>query len=202
MDEEKKELEKQEEDEKTVEAKPLEESKESKPNKKTAEDVEKEMEEMLNDLASQMGVDKSQIKVVSYKMPKRGFKTILFESLYIILFNCLLFLGLSGYIKWCDGVWYQLIIYGLMFSGIEIAIRNAFYILFKKSIIQTFGLLLIIPPLIAAFVCAFLPFLVSPVYILRYIVVCIILLIVREFIKRYSLDFYFKHKHLKEKKQK
>ena len=188
MDEEKKELKDQENNE-------IDKAKDTddKPKKKTAEDVEKEMEQMIQDLSEQMGIDKNQIKVVSIKAPKRNFKVILFESLYYIIITALMFVGLSGYIAWCDGKWYDLLFFSLMFSAIELVLRNVFYIIFKKTIVQTFGFIMVLPPLISMFVCVFIPFIISPVYIGRYIIVCVILLIVREFIKKYSIDFYFRH---------
>ena len=178
----------------------VEKKEEDKPKKKTAEDVEKEMEQMLEDLSQQMGVDKNQIRVVSIKAPKRNFLTILFESLYYLISTALLFIGLSGYINWCEGKWYEILFYSLTFSVIELLLRNIFLIIFKKTFVQTFGLVMIVPPLIALFACIFIPFIVTPIYIGRYIIVCIILLIVREFIKKYSVDFYLRHKKLKKKK--
>lgn len=198
MDEEKKEIEKKEEDE-TVEAKV---DKEEKEEKKTATDIEKEMQDMLNDLSEQMGIDKNQIKVVSIKMPKRNFRTILFESLYYIITSCLLVIGLSGYINWCEGTWYQLLFFALIFSIIELVLRNIFFIVFKKTIIQTFGLILILPSFLSMLACFFIPFIPTPTRIARYAVVFIILFIVREFIKRYSLEFFRRHKFKKDKKQK
>ena len=82
MDEEKKDLKDQKEQEENKAIVP----EEDKQKKKTPEDVEKEMEQMLKDLSDQMGVDKNQIRVVSIKAPKRNFKVILFESLYYLIF--------------------------------------------------------------------------------------------------------------------
>ena len=182
------------------ELEPKDKKEEDKPKKKTAEDVEKEMELMLEDLSQQMGVDKNQIRVVSIKAPKRNFLTILFESLYYIISTSLLFIGLSGYISWSDGLWYDILFYSLTFSAIELILRNVFLIIFKKTFIQTFGLVMVVPPLIALFACIFIPFIVTPIYIGRYLIVCVLLLIVREFIKKYSIDFYYKHKAKKNKK--
>lgn len=193
MEDNKKELEPKDKEEKTKE-------KEDKPKKKTAEDVEKEMQQMLDDLSQQMGVDKNQIRVISIKAPKRNFLTILIESLYYIISTALLFIGLSGYISWCEGKWYDLLFYSLMFSAIELVLRNVFLVIFKKTFIQTFGLVMVVPPLIALFVCIFIPFIVTPISIGRYLIVCAILLIVREFIKKYSVDFYYRHKKVKNKK--
>lgn len=173
---------------------------EKKESRKTPEDIEKEMQQMLEDLSEQMGVDKSQIRVVSVNNTKRSFKVILFEALYYIIANCLLLLGLSGYIKWCDAKWYELIFFSLMFSGIEILLRNLIYIAFKKTIIQSFGLIFVLAPLVAIVVCIFIPFIVNVDYIVRYLIVCVILLIVREFIKKYSVDFYRRHLAKKKKK--
>ena len=195
MDEEKKDLKDQKDQEENKVIVP----EEDKQKKKTPEDVEKEMEQMLKDLSDQMGVDKNQIRVVSIKAPKRNFKVILFESLYYLISTALMFIGLSGYIKWYEGSWYDVIFFSLVFSAIELIIRNLFFIIFKKTIIQTFGLIMVLPPLIAMFGCIFIPFIVKPVYIGRYIIVCLILLIVREFIKKYSVDFYTRHKKFKKK---
>lgn len=190
MDEEKKDLEKKEDTN----------PEEKKDKDKTPEEIEKEMNQMLEDLANQMGVNKNEIRVVSIKAPKRSFKQILFEALYYIIANSLLLIGLSGYIKWCSANWYQLLFYSLTFSGIELLFRNIIYILFKKTIIQTFGVVLVIAPVLAIAICVFLPFLAKPEYILRYIVVFVILLIVREFIKKYSLDFLRRHRRNRKKK--
>ena len=119
------------------------EPEEDQVTKETEEEIEKWMEQL-----SQEGLPKG--KIIRVKMPKRTPIFILLETLLMFLINILLFLSLTGFFEWAvyESI-LDLIYFILIFTGIELILKNAIHLFFPKLIIKSFGLLLMIPPFVA-----------------------------------------------------
>jgi hypothetical protein len=118
-------------------------------NKKHGLDPD-QLEEMLNEVESRLGLDRSQFKIVRYKPVKPSFKNILLDIIMAMTINVILLLSITGFIKWATytSLW-DLLFYALFFSAIEVLIKYIMFILFRKVLLKAMVLILTLPTLIA-----------------------------------------------------
>lgn len=130
----------------------MEKNKKDKKDKRQhdIEAAKKEIEDMIKQAEEQLGVDRDQIKVVKIKLPGNTLKWILFDALMTIILNTILILSLSGYIKWTkNDTIIPLLVFALTYTLIELTLKNILNRFFVKLIIKTFGLITLLPSILA-----------------------------------------------------
>ncbi|MFA6890076.1 MAG: hypothetical protein WCQ80_03565 [Bacilli bacterium] len=117
---------------------------------KDLEDAEKELETIIQDVEEQLGVDRSQFKIVKMKVTKKSFGGFLKDGLLSFILNTILIMSISGYLTWAitDSLW-DYLYFALIFSGIELVIHWMIQKFAMKWIYKTFGLTLLFPSIIS-----------------------------------------------------
>ncbi len=152
---------------------------------KPKEEEQKELEEKINaaleELEKQIGIDKKNFKIIKVDT---SLKKVLKEGLIFSLINIILIMSISGFLVWAkvNNILYFLY-FALIFSSIEL-ILNIFLNRFaSKWIIKTLGLIFYLPPLISLVATTGLSSFIEIVNIYRLLIMFIILMLSRGFIK-------------------
>lgn len=124
-----------------------------KPKKSEDEELkeaEEELEKIIKDVEDQLGVDRSNFKIVKMKVAKKTLFTTIRDGISSSLLNVILMLSISGYLIWAktDSI-LDILYFALIFSGFEILIQFLLQKLAIKWIYTTFGLALMLPALIS-----------------------------------------------------
>lgn len=160
-----------------------------KEKQKTEEELKKEMEELLQKAEEELGVDSSKVKVVRLNFGKRTVKSILFDILLAFILNLLLVLSISGYIQWAvyqkvmDLIWFVVV-----FTAIELILKNAIYIFFANWIIKTYGMILLFPTLFAIPIVIGLTDFVTIISVTRLLIMFSLLIFIRSLIKFLTIN--------------
>jgi hypothetical protein len=154
------------------------------------EEAQRKIENLIKQAEEQFGVDRANIKVVKIKLPRRTFKYILIESFIKIFINIVLGLSISGYLIWAkNGDTVDLVYFLLTYSLIEIFLTNIINVFFLKAIIRTFGLVLMIAPIIAVPIVVGLTNFVEITSNTRLLVMFTALLLLRFVVKNTIINF-------------
>jgi tryptophan-rich sensory protein len=152
-------------------------------SKQDIENAKKELENMLKQVEEQYGVDREQIKVVKIKLPGRSAKNIILDTIMTLVFNIILILSISGYIIWTKASPLELLYFAIAYSVIEIVLKNILNIFFVKLIIKSFGLITIVPSIVAILLVIIITNFVTITSSLRYIVMFVLVIFLRTLIR-------------------
>lgn len=152
-------------------------------NKQDIDNAKKELENMLKQVEEQFGVDREQIKVVKIKLPGRSVKSVILDTLITLILNTILIFSISGYIIWTKAPLIDILFFALAYSLIEIILKNILNIFFVKLIIKSFGLITIVPSIIAIPLVVILTDFVSILSNTRYLIMIISVIFLRSLIR-------------------
>ena len=151
-----------------------------------------EIEDLIESIKDQMGAD---IKVIKVKVPKPSPLQFLIDLLIGLLINSLLIVGTSGYFDYLSysTIW-NLLLFVLYFTLIE-KISSAIMLgCFPSLIIKTMGFANIIPIGVTLIVTLVFPIFVQIENIGLAIIIFVIILVVRMFLKSFFLEKQIKKK--------
>lgn len=144
--------------------------------------LEKEIQDMIEDMKTVMGDDAvPDVKIMAAPpiSKKRRFTFMLIE----ILISILSLVALTGYIKWikCDKIYFYFINIGMivLIESILSFLINRFGI---KLIIYSFGTIIYVPAIIGFFVVGLLTLGITSLEIGKTILVCVLYLIIKKII--------------------
>lgn len=168
-----------------------------KKEKKSKRDEEirkanKEIEDLVESIKDQMGAD---VKVVKIKVPKPSPGQFLIELLFGLVINGLLIVGTSGYFNYLEysTIW-NLLLFVLYFTLVEKISSTIMIGCFPSFIIKTMGLGSFIPIGITLLVTLIFPIFVTIEDIGAAIIIFVIILVVRTFLKSFLLEKQFQKK--------
>lgn len=165
--------------------------KESKRDKEIREASE-DMDSLIDSIKDQMGVD---VKVVKIKIPKPTFSNFIIELIIGFILNSLLILGTSGYFDYLvySSIW-SLLLFSFYFTLIEKIVSNIIIGFFPSLIIKTMGLANFIPIGVTLILTLVLPIFVKIDNIGLAIIMFVLILGIRMFLKSFFLEKQIKKK--------
>ena len=176
--------------------------------KKFGEEVEEKAQEMeINKLIKQIteeyGINEADLKIVNMTKKKNKFRQVSSDIIINFLLSVILMFSFSGLIPWATykGSFVMLVFFALYYSAVEVVTRFICLKAFKKLILKTFGLILILPLIISTILCLFLPIFVEVKSILLFALCTILTYLVRKFIISYVLEKLLIHQSKKKKKE-
>lgn len=159
---------------------------------------ELEIKKMIGELTEQYGIEEKDLKILNVGKKQKSKLAIIIELLIIFTSTVLILFGLSGIIPWSkEKNIVNIIFFALYFSGCEILSRIVLTFGFKKLIIQTFGLIMIFPSLIAIVISAIFPIFVEINSIFLLIITTILTVLIRKFMLSYVSEKLVKNKFKK-----
>lgn len=163
---------------------------------------EMEIKKMLGELKDQYGLEEKDLKVFNFGKTKKSFLAVILEYVLVFVFTALILLGLSGIIPWTkDKNILSLVLFCLYFAADEIVGRLVLNIAFKKLIMQTLGLIMLLPSIVAVVVVAIFPIFVEINSIFLYIITAIFAVAIRKFMLSYVFEKLIKSKFNKMKRE-
>ena len=124
--------------------------------KKSKDDLSlDEIENLLNQLKEQIDLNGENVKIIKIDRSKPSVKSQIIEALATYVFDFILIISLNGYLKFAESNFFQLLIFSLIFSTIELILRSFLIRYFLRFMIASLGTILI-PITILSFIIAWL----------------------------------------------
>lgn len=167
----------------------IEKKEDEKDNKPLTQDeqlkqLEDEIKNMLEDMKVVLGDDAvPDVKIVSTQKVSK--KKILLFQLIEVLLSIGILVGLTGYISWfkCDKLYFYFIVIGGM-TIIEFILGYIVNRFMVKAIFYSFGLVMLVPSVIAFIFAGLLIPLVGAIDIGKLLIVCVLYMIIKRIIMR------------------
>ena len=149
-----------------------------------------EIEKLIKDITSEYGISEDELKVVNLGTKKKRISKVLLEFVVEVLLSSILMFSLIGLFSFADanGKLLNLVLFSLYYGLVEGVLKVIVSTIFRKYILKTFGLILIVPFVICTVLCTFLPIFITIKPIILFIVASILVFIVRKFIISYVLE--------------
>lgn len=161
------------------------------------EELQEEIDKLMKEFEEQTGKDPSNVKLMSVKFPMKSFKGIFLDIIRIVLFNTILILALSGLFVWSEYSIYELLYFALYFSGMEALSRTIIVLLFNKLIPKTFGIIFVVPTIVAIVFSMIFPCFVKVVSLWNMFFVLTLAILIRKFLNNYFFEKYFNRMMIK-----
>lgn len=164
--------------------------KEKKNREEEVKKAKEEIEKIIKDAEEQLGVDKKSIRVIKVRLPEPTFKYIATEAIITLLLNIVLVMAISGYFKWAKySSLSDLLYFAIIFSLIDIVLRNIINFVYPSLIIKSFGLINLVPPLLSMFIVVVFTEFVAITSNINLFILFICLMILRVFIRNSINNF-------------
>lgn len=148
----------------------------------------KEIEEQMEKILEEVGISKTDIKIITLPVAKRNFTYVLFETIFMVIINVLLFLGVNGYFHSICPKAIDVLFAALAFSGFEFVIRNVMFMFWGKSYFRYVLVTDVISMIGSTVLTYFAPFLSINDKFFTFAISVAIICIVKTFIRRYTFD--------------
>ncbi|HNZ50551.1 MAG TPA: hypothetical protein PK087_01590 [Bacilli bacterium] len=125
-----------------------------KPDETKEDDSQEQIDHLVEELRDQLE-EEGEIRFVRINPKKPSWKTIIITTVLSFIFDLLLIVSINGYLEFTDSKILNIIMLSVLFSVVELILKQVLNRYFFRLVISSFGLVYI-PVMIVAFIIAWL----------------------------------------------
>jgi len=155
------------------------------------EDLMKKVNQMIDEVSDQYGVNPDNIKVMPIPKKKATFLAFLLTAATILVFDCMVIIAMSAIISWAEweSAWY-LLFFTLFFAGSEILLKASTIPLLSMKIknIYLLSFIKFLPFLLTSILCGAIPLFIKIVNYYFYAIIAALTYAIRNFYVMYFFE--------------